>query len=172
MKLDILAIAVHPDDAELGCAGTLMMEKSRGKKVGIVDLTRGELGTRGNAEIRHKESARAAEIMGLDLRENLGMADGFFQNDGQHQRLLIGAIRKYRPEIVLANALADRHPEHRDRVALVQSGGTVELGGHADAVDRVLDERPADGRHHHGQHQSRCNEGEYLPPGAAHLQSW
>jgi bacillithiol biosynthesis deacetylase BshB1 len=112
MKLDILAIAVHPDDAELCCAGTLMMEKARGKKVGIVDLTRGELGTRGNAEIRAKESSQAASIMGLDLRENLGMADGFFQNDGNHQRLLIGAIRKYRPDLVLANALADRHPDH------------------------------------------------------------
>jgi N-acetylglucosamine malate deacetylase 1 len=112
MKLDVLAIAVHPDDVELCCAGTLMMEKAAGKKVGVVDLTRGELGTRGTAELRDKESARAAEVMQLDVRENLGMADGFFRNDESHQRLLISAIRTFQPEIVLASALADRHPDH------------------------------------------------------------
>jgi len=112
MKLDILAIAVHPDDAELGCSGTLLMERANGKRTGVVDLTRGELGTRGTPELRAKEAARAAEILQLDARENLGMADGFFQNDEAHQRLLIRAIRKYRPEIVLANALEDRHPDH------------------------------------------------------------
>lgn len=112
MKLDILAIAVHPDDVELGCSGTLLMEKMNGKRTGVVDLTRGELGTRGTAEIRDEESARAAAILQLDVRENLGMADGFFRNDETHQRLLIRAIRKYRPEIVLANALEDRHPDH------------------------------------------------------------
>lgn len=112
MKLDILAIAVHPDDAELCCSGTLMMEKLHGKKTGIIDLTRGELGTRGTPELRAEESARAAAIMQLDVRENLGMADGFFRNDEAHQRQLIKAIRKYRPEIVLADALADRHPDH------------------------------------------------------------
>lgn len=112
MKLDILAIAVHPDDAELGCAGTLLMEKLRNKKTGVIDLTRGELGTRGSAALRAKESAAAAIIMQLDVRENLGMADGFFKNDEDHQRLLIKAIRKYQPEIVLANALDDRHPDH------------------------------------------------------------
>jgi len=112
MKLDILAIAVHPDDVELGCAGTLLMEKNHGKKIGVVDLTRGELGTRGTPELRAEEAARSAAILQLDVRENLGMADGFFRNDEQHQRLLIRAIRKYRPEIVLANALEDRHPDH------------------------------------------------------------
>jgi bacillithiol biosynthesis deacetylase BshB1 len=112
MKLDILAIAVHPDDVELGCAGTLLMEKRNGKKTGVVDLTRGELGSRGTPELRAEEAARAAAIMGLDARENLGMADGFFRNDEEHQRLLIRAIRKYRPEIVLSNALEDRHPDH------------------------------------------------------------
>ena len=112
MKLDILAIAVHPDDVELGCAGTLLMEKRNGKKTGVVDLTRGELGTRGSAELRAEEAARAAAILELDVRENLGMADGFFRNDEDHQRHLIRAIRKYRPEIVLANALEDRHPDH------------------------------------------------------------
>ncbi|HEX5024489.1 MAG TPA: bacillithiol biosynthesis deacetylase BshB1 [Agriterribacter sp.] len=112
MKLDILAVAVHPDDAELGCAGTLLMEKQQNKKIGVIDLTRGELGTRGSAALRAEESARAAAIMQLDVRENLGMADGFFKNDEPHQRLLIKAIRKYRPEIVLANTLDDRHPDH------------------------------------------------------------
>lgn len=112
MKLDVLAIAVHPDDVELCCAGTLMMEKRNGKKIGVVDLTRGELGTRGTAELRDVESANAAAIMQLDMRENLEMADGFFKNDETHQRLLIRAIRKFKPDIVLASALADRHPDH------------------------------------------------------------
>ncbi|HLZ86867.1 MAG TPA: bacillithiol biosynthesis deacetylase BshB1 [Puia sp.] len=112
MKLDILAIAVHPDDVELGCAGTLLMEKRNGKKTGVVDLTRGELGTRGTAELRAEEAVKAAAILGLDARENLGMADGFFRNDEEHQRRLIRAIRKYRPEIVLGNSLEDRHPDH------------------------------------------------------------
>src|ERR1700761_4290838 len=111
-KLDILAVAVHPDDVELGCAGTLLMEKRNGKTTGVVDLTRGELGTRGTPELRAEEAARAATILQLDARENLGMADGFFRNDEDHQRLLIRAIRKYRPEIVLGNALEDRHPDH------------------------------------------------------------
>jgi bacillithiol biosynthesis deacetylase BshB1 len=112
MKLDVLAIAVHPDDVELCCAGTLMMEKMSGKKIGIVDLTRGELGTRGTAELRDKEALNAAVILQVDVRENLGMADGFFKNDETHQRLLIRAIRKFQPQIVLASALADRHPDH------------------------------------------------------------
>ncbi len=112
MKLDILAIAVHPDDVELGCSGTLMMEKRNGKKVGVLDLTRGELGTRGTAELRDIEAATAAEIMNLDVRENALLADGFFRNDEESQRVLISFIRKYQPEIVLANALADRHPDH------------------------------------------------------------
>jgi len=112
MKLDILAIASHPDDIELGCAGTLLMEKMQGKKVGVIDLTRGELGSRGTPELRAKEAAKAASILQLDIRENLGMADGFFKNDEAHQRLLIRAIRKYQPEIVLASALDDRHPDH------------------------------------------------------------
>ena len=112
MKLDILAIGVHPDDVELGCAGTLMSAIAEGKKVGIVDLTRGELGTRGSAETRKVEARNAANILGINIRENLGMADGFFQNDEQHQRLLIQAIRKYQPTIILANAPEDRHPDH------------------------------------------------------------
>lgn len=112
MQLDVLAVGVHPDDVELCASGLLMMEKLRGKRVGVVDLTRGELGTRGSAELRARESAAASVVMGLNARENLGMADGFFANDEDHQRLLIRAIRKYQPGIVLASALADRHPDH------------------------------------------------------------
>jgi N-acetylglucosamine malate deacetylase 1 len=111
-KIQILAVAVHPDDVELCCSGTLMMEKKQGKTIGVVDLTRGELGTRGTAELRAKEAQTAAKIMNLDVRENLGMADGFFQNNEENQRKLIRAFRKYRPEIVLASALEDRHPDH------------------------------------------------------------
>lgn len=112
MKIDVLAVAVHPDDVELGCSGALMMEKLQGKTTGVIDLTRGELGTRGSAETRDREAADAARIMELDIRENLAMADGFFKNDEAHQRRLIAALRKYQPEIVLASALEDRHPDH------------------------------------------------------------
>lgn len=112
MKLDILAIGVHPDDVELGCSGTLLNEIKLGKKAGILDLTQGELGTRGTAQTRYEEAAAAAKILGVHVRENLKMRDGFFKNDEEHQLLLIAAIRKYQPEIVLANILEDRHPDH------------------------------------------------------------
>src|ERR1700704_732314 len=112
MKLDLLAIGVHPDDVELGCSGTVINELKRGKKVAIVDLTQGELGTRGNIESRYKEAANAAKIMGVKTRENLKMRDGFFKNDEEHQLQLIKVIRKYQPDIVIGNILHDRHPDH------------------------------------------------------------
>lgn len=112
MKLDILVLAVHPDDAELGCSGTIVKHIALGKKVGIVDFTRGELGTRGTAETRDEEAAVSANIMGLHARENLRFRDGFFKNDETHQLEVIKMIRKYQPEIVLTNALHDRHPDH------------------------------------------------------------
>ncbi len=111
-KLDILAIAAHPDDAELSCSGTLLKMASQGKKIGILDLTRGELGTRGTPEIRDQEAAASAKILGLSVRENLAYKDGFFLNDEQHQRGIIQMIRRFRPEIVLINAPYDRHPDH------------------------------------------------------------
>jgi bacillithiol biosynthesis deacetylase BshB1 len=119
MKLDILAFGVHPDDVELGCAGTIMAAIDQGKKVGIVDLTRGELGTRGTPTTRTQEAAAAAKIMGVDVRENLDMADGFFTNDETHQRKIIALIRKYQPDIILANAPEDRHPDHGRSAKLV-----------------------------------------------------
>ncbi|AHF15206.1 bacillithiol biosynthesis deacetylase BshB1 [Niabella soli] len=112
MKLDILAIGVHPDDVELCCAGTLLKEIQSGKKAGIIDLTQGELGTRGTKETRYKEAADAARIMGVSVRENLKMRDGFFKNDEEHQLQLIKVIRKYQPDIILGNVLNDRHPDH------------------------------------------------------------
>ena len=112
IKLDILAFGAHPDDIELGCGGTIAKEISLGKKVGVIDLTKGELGTRGSAEIREKEAEKAKEILGLSLRENLNFADGFFINDKAHQLKIIEIIRKYQPEIVLCNAIDDRHIDH------------------------------------------------------------
>lgn len=112
VRLDLLVIAVHPDDAELGCGGTIAKQVALGRKVGIVDLTRGELGSRGSAEIRDSEAASAAEILGLTLRGNLRMRDGFFRNDEAHQLEVIRAIRKFRPEILITNALYDRHSDH------------------------------------------------------------
>lgn len=112
MKLDILAIGVHPDDIELGCSGTLINEIKSGKKAGILDLTQGELGTRGTIETRYQEAAAATKIIGAHTRENLKMRDGFFRNDEEHQLKLIAAIRKYKPDIVIGNVLHDRHPDH------------------------------------------------------------
>lgn len=112
MKLHILAIAVHPDDVELSCSGTLIKHAQMGQQVGILDLTAGELGTRGTPEIRILEAANAANVMGAIVRENAGMADGFFKNDETHQLKIITYIRKYQPDIVIANALSDRHPDH------------------------------------------------------------
>src|SRR4030065_1974102 len=112
MKLAILAIGAHPDDVELGCGATIAKEISLGKKVGILDLTKGELGTRGSAEIRAEEAKNGAKILGVEIRENLGFADGFFVNDEKHQLEIIKIIRKYKPEIVLCNAIDDRHIDH------------------------------------------------------------
>ncbi len=116
----VLAIAAHPDDVELSCSGVLMMEKMQGKKVFIVDLTEGELGTRGTNEIRRQEAQDAHSVMGLDGRENLQLPDGFFQNDRQNQLAVIKAIRKYRPDIILTNAPSDRHPDHGRAAELVR----------------------------------------------------
>jgi len=119
MKLDVLAFGAHPDDVELSCAGLLMNEKKNGKKVGIIDLTQGELGTRGNAETRKQEANAASHIMGLDVRENLNLPDGFFQNDKESQLKVIQSIRKYQPDIIVCNAIEDRHPDHGKAAELV-----------------------------------------------------
>lgn len=119
-KLDLLAFGVHPDDVELGCSGTILATVAEGKKVGIIDLTKGELGTRGSVETRKEEAAAAAKVLKSTIRENLGMADGFFQNDETNQRKVIEVIRKYRPEIVLCNSIEDRHPDHGRSAQLVE----------------------------------------------------
>ncbi len=121
VKLDILAFGAHPDDVELGCGGTVAKEISKGKKVGIIDLTRGELGTRGSVDLRNQESKLASNIRGLVLRENLNFKDGFFQNNESNQIEIIKVIRKYRPEIVLCNAEDDRHIDHPKAAELVSS---------------------------------------------------
>ena len=118
MKLDILVLAAHPDDAELGCGGTIAKHVKMGHKVGVVDFTRGELGTRGTIETRTAEAAESSKILGLAARENLGLPDGFFKNDIDHQLEVIRAIRSYRPEVVIANAVYDRHSDHGKGAAL------------------------------------------------------
>lgn len=119
MKLDILAIGVHPDDVELSAAGTLLKHIALGKTAGILDLTRGELGTRGSAALRTEEAMAAAKILGLSAREQLTMADGFFENNESNQKHIIKAIRKYQPELILCNAISDRHPDHGRAARLV-----------------------------------------------------
>ncbi len=121
LKLDILVLAVHPDDAELGCAGVILKHNAQGKKVGIIDLTKGELGTRGTPEIREQEANAAAAILGVVVRENLGIPDGFFENTETYQLKIISAIRKYQPEIIIANAYHDRHPDHGRANELVEA---------------------------------------------------
>lgn len=138
MKLDILAFGAHPDDVELGCAGTILKEISLGKKVGIVDLTRGELGTRGTAVIRDQEALDAARVLGISVRENLNMKDGFFLNDEKHQLEVIKMIRKYQPEIVLCNAIDDRHIDHGKGSKLVSDAcflsGLIKIETEVDGV--------------------------------------
>ena len=111
-KLDILALAAHPDDTELGCSGTLAVHIAAGQRVGIIDFTQGELGTRGTPETRLEEAEASRQIQGVAVRENLGFADGFFVNDRDHQLEVVKMIRKYQPDVVLANAIRDRHPDH------------------------------------------------------------
>ncbi|MCO5723391.1 bacillithiol biosynthesis deacetylase BshB1 [Robiginitalea marina] len=119
MKLDILVFGAHPDDAELGAGATIAKEIALGKRVGVIDLTRGELGTRGTAEIRDREARKAATILGLAVRENMEFQDGFFRNDTEHQLALIRQIRRFRPEVVLCNAVEDRHIDHARGSSLV-----------------------------------------------------
>jgi len=121
MKLDILVLPVHPDDAELGCAGTILKHIALGHKVGITDLTKGELGTRGTAEIREQEAFKAAEILGLSVRENIGIPDGLFTNTPEYQLKVIESIRKYQPDIIITNAYHDRHPDHGRANELVET---------------------------------------------------
>lgn len=140
MKLDILAFGAHPDDVELGCSGTILKEISLGKTVGIIDLTRGELGTRGSAAIRDQEAAAAAKILGVSIRENLEMRDGFFINDEKHQLEVIKMIRKYQPEIVLCNAIDDRHIDHAKGSKLVSDAcflsGLLKIVTNHDGVEQ------------------------------------
>lgn len=142
MKVDILAIGVHPDDVELGCSGTLLKHIELGKVVGIVDLTQGELGTRGSAELRLQEAEEARKIMGAAIRENLGMADGFFQHDKENILKIAKAVRKYRPEIVLSNAISDRHPDHGRASKLISD--SCFYSGLSKIVQRDDDGNPLD----------------------------
>jgi len=119
-KLDILAFVAHPDDVELGCAGAILSAVAEGKKVGIIDLTKGELGTRGSVEIRLNEAQEASKVLGVTVRENLGMADGFFKNDQENQLAIVECIRRFQPSIVLCNAPEDRHPDHGRASSLVE----------------------------------------------------
>ena len=119
-KLDILAFGAHPDDVELGCAGAILSAVAEGKKVGIIDLTKGELGTRGSVEIRLNEAQEASKVLGVTVRENLGMADGFFKNDQENQLAIVECIRRFQPSIVLCNAPEDRHPDHGRASSLVE----------------------------------------------------
>lgn len=119
MKLDILAFGAHPDDIELSAGGTLAKHIQLGKQIGIIDLSKGELGTRGNAEIRAKEAATAKDILGVAIRENLGLPDGFIENKPEYQMELVKAIRRFQPQILIANATQDRHPDHSKAASLV-----------------------------------------------------
>jgi len=141
MKLDILFFGAHPDDVELGCGATIAKEVSLGKNVGIIDLTRGELGTRGTAEIRDEEAKNAASVLGVEIRENLRMRDGFFTNDEAHQMEVIKMIRKYRPEIVICNAVDDRHIDHGKGSKLVSDScflsGLIKIVTEIDGISQA-----------------------------------
>ncbi|MCR9016628.1 bacillithiol biosynthesis deacetylase BshB1 [Aquiflexum gelatinilyticum] len=141
MKLDILVIAAHPDDAELACSGTIAAQVAKGYKVGILDLTKGEMGTRGTPEIRMQESEEASKILGVSIRENLGFKDIFFRDDDSHRLEIVKIIRKYKPEIVLANAVTDRHPDHGKGGAVASNAcfmsGLRKIETHFDGIDQA-----------------------------------
>lgn len=136
MKIDILAIGIHPDDVELSCSGTIAKHIAFGKKVGILDLTQGELGTRGNAELRTKEANDAAIILGVSFRTQLNLKDCFFENNEENQKKIIEIIRKHQPEIILCNAISDRHPDHGRASKLVSDSsfysGLIKIETHTD----------------------------------------
>jgi bacillithiol biosynthesis deacetylase BshB1 len=142
MKLDILAIGVHPDDVELSCSGTILKHITFGKKCGILDLTCGELGTRGSGELRLVEAANAAKILGVSLRDNLKMADGFFANDKNNQIEIIKKIRQYQPEIILCNAVSDRHPDHGRAAQLISEAcfysGLIKIKTELDGITQSV----------------------------------
>jgi len=119
MKLDILTFAAHPDDVELACVGTLIKAVKTGKKVGMIDLTEGQLGTRGTNELRLKEAAAAAKIIGASVRENMGLMDGYFEHNHENRHKIIQKIRQYKPDIVITNPPTDRHPDHGRCSAMV-----------------------------------------------------
>lgn len=141
MKVDILAIGAHPDDVELGCGGTITKMISEGKKVAVLDLTRGELGTRGTDETRKREAEEASKILKISARENLGLKDGFLVNSDEAQLEIVKIIRKYRPEMVLANAVEDRHPDHAKAAKLVADAcflsGLIKIDTHLDGVEQA-----------------------------------
>ncbi|MCS4432770.1 bacillithiol biosynthesis deacetylase BshB1 [Aquiflexum gelatinilyticum] len=141
MKLDILVIAAHPDDAELACSGTIAAQVAKGYKVGILDLTKGEMGTRGTPEIRMQESEEASKILGVSIRENLGFKDIFYRDDDSHRLEIVKIIRKYKPEIVLANAVTDRHPDHGKGGAVASNAcfmsGLRKIETHFDGIDQA-----------------------------------
>jgi bacillithiol biosynthesis deacetylase BshB1 len=141
LKLDILVLAAHPDDAELGCSGTIAAQVAKGNKVGIVDLTHGEMGTRGTPKLRLQEAANAAQILGLAARENMGFQDVFFKDDTEHQMKLVQVIRKYQPDIVLANAITDRHPDHGKGASLATNAcfmsGLTKIETYQDGVKQA-----------------------------------
>jgi bacillithiol biosynthesis deacetylase BshB1 len=150
MKLDILAFGAHPDDVEISCSGTILIHIDKGYKCGIIDLTRGELGTRGTAETRDNEARRASAIIGIHARENLNMEDGFFVSDKTNQLKIVTVIRKYKPEIILCPAITDRHPDHSRAASLVST--SVFLAGlHkiVTSVDEKIQERWKVKAHYH-----------------------
>ncbi len=142
MKIDLLAFGVHPDDVELSCSGVLLNEKFIGKKTGIIDLTQGELGTRGTLETRYNEAAAAAVILKVDVRENLKMADGFFINDEIHQKKIINILRKYQPEIIICNAPEDRHPDHGRSASLVNDAAFLSGLLKVETVENGIGQKP------------------------------
>lgn len=162
MKLDILVLASHPDDAELGCGGTIAKHVSLGFKVGIVDFTKGELGTRGTPELRIKEASDAARVLGVAVRENLSLKDGFFRNSEEDILSVVGAIRKYQPDIVLANALRDRHPDHGKGADLAFEASFLSGLAKIETSDGGISQKPWRPRHVFHYMQSEFIEPDFI----------